>query len=387
MTTALNNIGLDNPDNTIILTDRFRRSGAGANLVADQLESGTQLGQFLILEHLGTGGMGSTYKAHDKDLDRVVALKIIADRPSYKETLYRYHAEAQAQARVTSPFVTILYSLSHTAAGPALVMEYLQGRTLAEELRYRGPLPLDEAHDIFQQVLAGIADMHQAGVIHRDLKPSNIFITHDGQVKITDFGIASANTTDRLPSNQPLMGTLLYIPPEQINGCTVDERSDIYTLGVTLYEALTGRLPFERRRNYELLHAHVQEKPRPPRKHRRLPRALEKVILTAIRKSPDARYYSAAEFAHALASALDRRRSGDTLTGKHAPMNPFSTRPRSRRWHHLGYDAGLIITILAIMLSFGMHPIQSSSTDQQVKKESVAKKPDRYAGLRKAWGQ
>jgi serine/threonine-protein kinase len=379
--------GLENTDNTVILTDRFRRSGAGTALVADQLEPGTQLGHFLILEHLGTGGMGSTYKVHDKHLDRVVALKIIADRPSYKETLHRYHAEAQAQARVISPFVTILYSLTQTAAGPALVMEYLQGRTLAEELRYRGPLSLDEAHDIFQQALAGIADMHQAGVIHRDLKPSNIFLTQDGQVKITDFGIAAANTLDRLPSNQPLMGTLLYIPPEQINGCTVDERSDIYTLGVTLYESITGRLPFERRRNYELLHAHVQEKPRPPRNHRRLPRALEKVILTAIRKKPADRYYSAAEFAHALASALNRRRSGDTLTGRHAPMTPFSTRARPRRWLHLGYDAGLIITILAIMLSFGMYPIQSFNNDQQVKKESVIKKPDRYASLRKAWGK
>lgn len=386
MTTALKK---DHTDNTVILTDRFHRNGAGATLIADQLEAGTQLGQFLILEHLGTGGMGSTYKVHDKHLDRVVALKIIADRPSYKETLHRYHAEAQAQARVVSPFVTILYSLTHTTAGPALVMEYLQGRTLAEELRYRGPLSVDEAHDIFQQVLAGIADMHQAGVIHRDLKPSNIFLTHDGKVKITDFGIAAANTPDRLPSNQPLMGTLLYIPPEQINGCTVDERSDIYTLGVTLYESLTGRLPFERRRNYELLHAHVQEMPRTPRKYRRLPRALEKVILTAIRKNPADRYYSAAEFAHALASALNRRRSGDMLTGKHAPMNPFSTRARPRRWHHPGIDAGLIIAALAIMMSFGMHPIQSLSTyiDQQTKKESTPIKPDRYASLRKAWGK
>lgn len=375
-------------ENTVILTDRFRRAGNAGNLMADQLEAGTQLGHFRILEHLGSGGMGSTYKALDESLDRVIALKIIADRLSYKETLLRYHAEAQAQASINSPFVTCLHSLIQTSAGPALVMEYLQGRTLADEIKNRGPLPIDEVHDIFQQVLAGVADMHQAGVVHRDLKPANIFLTTDGQVKITDFGIAAANTPDRLPGNQPLMGTLLYIPPEQINGRPVDARSDIYTLGITLYETLTGRLPFERKRKYDLLHAHVQDVPTSPSHHRRIPAALEDVIQKAISKDPRSRYYSAADFAQALACALNRRRSGDTLAGKPAPVIPFSTHVRQGIWTRFRSDLGLLLTAVAIMAIFDMHPVillTSAESAQTAKK--VQSRSDPYASLRKAWGE
>ncbi|MDH5634132.1 MAG: serine/threonine protein kinase [Gammaproteobacteria bacterium] len=389
MTVASRNISGKKPatENTVILTDRFRRTDVP--LQADQLEPGTHLDQFEILQHLGTGGMGSTYKALDTQLDRIVALKVIADRTSYRETLSRYLAEVQAQARVNSPFVTTLYGTLQTQAGPALVMEFLEGRTLDAVLTDKGRFTVDEAHDLFQQLLAGVAEMHRAGVVHRDLKPSNIFITKQGQIKIMDFGIASADTPKRLPGERPLIGTLLYIPPEQVNGKAVDQRSDIYTLGVTLYEMITGRLPFEHRRRYALLHAHVQENPGSPGRHQRMPKPLEQVIMKAIRKEPDARFQTAAEFAHELAISLNRRRRGDTLTNKPAPYQPLVTHIPRSRWRNLLVDGSLVGIIMILVTILGIGPnnisLPANKTLHTVS-SSKAGAADRYEALRRTWG-
>ena len=291
---------------TVVITDfaerRAREMVREESPEEDALASGTRLGRYLIIERLGGGGMGVVYKAHDTELRRTVALKILPPHlcrhPDY---LNRFRAEAQAHARLNSPYIITLYSLLELPAGEVLVLEYVEGQTLEQRLRAGGPLTPAEAVRIFDQALRAVEHAHAAGVVHRDLKPANIFLTRDAQVKLMDFGVAKLMDRPEHAAHRTMVGTLLYIAPEQINGHSTDFRSDIYTLGVTLFEAVTGRLPFERRSDYALMHAHVQERPPRPRELQRgLPAALEAVILKTIEKDPNRRFQSAAEFRIAL---------------------------------------------------------------------------------------
>jgi serine/threonine-protein kinase len=171
-----------------------------------------------------------------------------------------------------------------------------------------------ETVEVFEQALTGVSHIHQMGVVHRDLKPSNIFLTRDGLVKITDFGISKLAEEENHEPQHAMVGTLLYIPPEQINGRHTDFRSDIYTLGISLYETVTGRLPFERRTDYALMHAHAQENPPPPGQfYRNVPRALERVILKAMAKEPERRFQSTDEFRTALLKLGLHERRGNRI--------------------------------------------------------------------------
>lgn len=263
---------------------------------------GGQLDQYLIEREIGAGGMGVVYQARDRLLDRPVALKVLP--PSlctHPEYLRRLAREAQIQANIDSPYVVTVHALMEREGALVLVMEYLQGETLEQRLRRAGPLSVAEAVDVFEQACVGIEHIHGVGIIHQDLKPTNLFITSSGRVKLMDFGVARRLDDSRIVDCGSMMGTLLYMSPEQIKGREVDFRADVYTLGITLFEALTGHLPFERRTHYALMHAHVQENPPPPSRYQReIPRGLEKVILKAIAKEPNRRYQTITEFRHAL---------------------------------------------------------------------------------------
>jgi serine/threonine-protein kinase len=309
-------------NSTVILTQRFgerRESGTARaeheRTAADALKPGTRLGRYLIIRRVGGGGMGIVYRGQDTELNRPVALKVLpphlCERADY---LSRFRSEAQSQARMNSPHVVTLYTLKKENVGEILVLEYIDGQTLQQRIRGKGRLTPAETVEVFEQALTGVSHIHQMGVVHRDLKPSNIFLTRDGLVKITDFGISKLAEEENHEPQHAMVGTLLYIPPEQINGRHTDFRSDIYTLGISLYETVTGRLPFERRTDYALMHAHAQENPPPPGQfYRNVPRALERVILKAMAKEPERRFQSTDEFRTALLKLGLHERRGNRI--------------------------------------------------------------------------
>lgn len=351
---------------TVLLSNRFaERKARHALRVLDYptaaFEPGARVDRYMILSHVGGGGMGVVYQAHDTELNRPVALKVLPPplcrQPEY---LNRFRAEAQAQARLHSPYVVTLYSMLELPAGAVLVLEYVEGETLAERIRRQGPFEADEAIELFAQALNGLEHVHEMGVIHRDLKPGNIFLNAGGPVKIMDFGVAKLRDYDAFQRGS-MVGTLLYISPEQINGRAVDHRSDIYTLGVSLYEAVTGRLPFEHRTDYALMHAHVQENPPTPRSmQRRLPSGLERTILKAMEKDPARRFQSAAEFRAALLKLGARAiaaRAGNAF-GPVPPPDPNRHSVR-RVLGGFGLDLLLVTTVCLLLYALGAYPGRS----------------------------
>jgi len=366
---------LDGTTSTLVLSHRFTERRANARRLracdaAPALAPGDRLGRYTLLERLGDGGMGVVYKAHDTELQRIVALKVLPpDVSRHPDHLQRFRAEAQAHARLNHPNVLTLYSLMELSAGEVLVLEYVEGQTLAQLIRSRGPLPASEAIRLFVQVLEGVSHAHRRGVVHRDLKPSNLFVTDDGAVKIMDFGVARLLDGNDPAHSATMAGTLLYMAPEQINGRGIDHRSDIYTLGVTLFETLTGRLPFERRTDFALMHAHVQESPpRPNQYARRIAPELEWVILKAIEKDPTRRFQTANEFRVALLKlGLVERRENDL--DSHDPINVareeemrrYGLRRRGTGMRGLGFDAALVATVAFMLWNLGVLPAGSSA--------------------------
>ena len=358
--------------NTVILSDRFaarrNRHVVRTAETADSptfLAAGTRIDRYLILDRLGGGGMGLVYRAHDSELNRTVALKVLPP-PLCRtaEHLNRFRAEAQAQARLHSPYIITLYSMLELPQGAVLVLEYVEGETLETRVRRHGPLSPAEAIDMFAQALTGVEHMHEMGVIHRDLKPSNLFVNAHGPVKIMDFGVAKSSDQDAFQRGS-LVGTLLYISPEQINGRAVDQRADIYTMGVSLYEAVTGRLPFERPTDYALMHAHAQENPPPPRSlQRTLPPTLERAILKAMEKDPNRRFQTAAEFRHALLkhSPATQLRPANA----YGPM-PANAKPirDSRFVAGIALDGLLLFMLCVLLYGLGLYPVTPRATDTQ----------------------
>jgi serine/threonine-protein kinase len=332
---------------------------------------GITLGSYRIDSVLGEGGMGVVYKAYDTLLNRPVALKVLSPRLlRNRDFLHRFRTEAQAQARLNSPNVVTLYSLAELPVGLMLVMEYVEGVTLDQRIKY-GPLTVDEALRVFDLALRGVESAHQMGIVHRDLKPANIFITTQNEIKIMDFGVAHILDNQEHTAAGSMLGTLLYIPPEQINGKPADIRSDIYTLGIGLFETVTGRLPFERKSDYGLMHAHILEKPPKPRTLRReVPKRLENVILKAIEKDPEKRYQSAREFREALQKqarpsvAMRLLQVVSPTQYNFLPQARYLSRfdrrdKKSRRLLNLGFDIALIAIVAGLAFSLGLFPGKS----------------------------
>ncbi len=281
-------------------SDASTRSVAGPNL--DAIEPGSTLGHYLIVSKIGEGGMGEVYKAHDTTLDRTVALKVLSPHLfRNQEFLQRFRVEAQAQARLNGPNIVTLHSMFEVSGSLVLVMEYVEGQTLAQRIHNTGRLSVGTSVWVFEQALIGVERAHRMGIVHRDLKPSNIFITNGHEIKLMDFGVAKILDNKELTQTGSMIGTLMYISPEQISGKDSDFRSDIYTLGITLYEAVVGQLPFEKKTDYEYMDAHLHTPPpRPTVIQPDIPRELEAVILKAIEKDPEERFQNALEFRSAL---------------------------------------------------------------------------------------
>src|SRR5579864_286660 len=263
---------------------------------------GTEIGSYRILEKLGQGGMGVVYKAVDTGLDRMVAMKVLnPDLSKNPELVERFRAEARAQANLNHTNLATLYAFMVHQGTAIMVMEFVEGETFAQMIRRRGPIPEVEAIPLFRQALLGIGYAHRAGILHRDIKPSNLMLNKNGLVKVMDFGIAKVIGARGMTRTGTQLGTLAYMSPEQIQNRNVDIRSDIYELGITLYEMLTGHLPFESDSEFQIMQDHVYTPPPPPSKYYPyINKGVENVILKSIEKNSDARFQTVEQFGAAL---------------------------------------------------------------------------------------
>lgn len=265
---------------------------------------GEVIGHYRVLELVGRGSMGLVYKALDENLDRPVALKVMSvearNDPAFVE---RFRQEARMQGALNHPNIALLFDYFIHDGAPVAVMEFVEGETLGQLVRRRGPIPAHECVAIFKQALRGVAAAHRAGIIHRDLKSTNLMLTKDDIVKVMDFGIAKRQGSAEATKASTSIGSPLYMAPEQILGRTVDCRTDVYALGVTFYHLLCGQPPFNPRgkTEYILLNAHVNDLPEPPTVHcGHIPQPIVEVVMRALAKEPTARFQSADEFMYAL---------------------------------------------------------------------------------------
>src|SRR3954471_7980443 len=246
-------------------------------------------GRYELHRKIARGGMADVYLARDSLLDRPVALKVLfPEFATDRSFVERFRREAQAAANLSHPNIVSVYDWGEEGGTYFIVMEYVEGRSLAQILRDEGPLLPDRAADIATDIAAALGFAHRNGVIHRDVKPGNVLISPLGQVKVTDFGIARAVTTqDNLTQTGTVMGTATYFSPEQARGESVDPRSDVYSLGVVLYELLTGEPPFTGDNPVSVAYKHVQEQPdRVTTRNPQVPVALEAVTMKALAKNP-----------------------------------------------------------------------------------------------------
>jgi serine/threonine-protein kinase len=251
--------------------------------------------RYEIQREVAQGGMAEVYLAHDRLLDRPVALKALfpeyAREPSFVE---RFRREAQAAAGLNHSNIVGIYDWGQEAGTYFIVMEYVEGRALRDLIRSEGPLDPQQSAEIAAEIAAALGFAHRAGIVHRDVKPGNVLLTRDGNVKVTDFGIARAGTSDGLTQTGSVMGTATYFSPEQAQGLAVDGRSDVYSLGVVLYEMVTGVVPFTGDSPVAVAYRHVREEPIPPtQRNPDVPADLEQIIMTALAKDPDQRYQTA----------------------------------------------------------------------------------------------
>jgi len=266
---------------------------------------GTQVGNYLIEEKLGEGGMGTVYRALEVQLERRVAIKVLnSDLARNQSIVERFRAEARAQANLMHPNIAVLYAFIVQDGNAMMVMEYIDGQNIQDIVHRSGPMQVQYAVPWFQQALAGIGAAHHLGIVHRDIKPSNLMVTRAGLVKVLDFGIAKVAGGGRsLTSAGTKLGTVFYMSPEQVQAGAVDSRSDIYSLGVTLYEMLTGRVPFDSDSDFTVQKDHIQSPPPLPTTFvPGIPRGIEKIVLKAMEKRPEDRFQTVEEFSAALSN-------------------------------------------------------------------------------------
>lgn len=267
----------------------------------------TQLGRYRIVGELGRGAMGVVYKAEDPLLDRTVAIKTIilsgddAERAEYEA---RFFQEAKAAGRLSHPCIITIYDVGREAGLAYIAMEMLEGVDLHKRLS-QGRIPVPHAIDIAEQVADGLAFAHERGVVHRDIKPANIMIVQGERIKIMDFGIARMRVSDLKTQTGLLLGTPKYMSPEQVGGHPVDQRSDIFSLGIVLYEMLTGKPPFSGSNTTSMMYSVASMPHVPPSRVRsEVSAMLDLVVAKALEKDPDVRYQDAHDFASDLRACL-----------------------------------------------------------------------------------
>lgn len=288
---------------------------------------GSTVSHYRILEKLGGGGMGVVYKAEDTRLKRTVALKFLPPAFSFdKEAKQRFINEAQSASSLDHNNICTIHEIGETEDGQLFIcMNYYEGETLKDKIK-RGPVKLDEAVDIITQTANGLEKAHEKGIIHRDIKPANILITNDGVVKLLDFGLAKLSGQSVMTKIGTTVGTIAYMSPEQTKGEEVDQRSDIWSLGVVFYEMLTGELPFKGDYDQAIIYSIINEEPELINKKRKdIPIKIENVCIKALNKIPQKRYNNISELIEEL------KNSSEAMTisrGNFLPYRRFSYRKR-----------------------------------------------------------
>jgi serine/threonine protein kinase len=298
-----------------------------------------RIGDYQILDELGSGGMGRVWRVRNVITDRIEAMKVLLpDLAGRQELAARFQREIKLMASLNHPNIASLRTAFTADNQLYMVMEYVEGKTMAEKLEH-GAIPAPDALNYIGQVLSAVSYAHQQKVIHRDIKPANMMLTPQGVIKLMDFGIARAGEDRSLTMTGTTMGSLSYMSPEQVKGEPTDARSDLYSVGVSLYEMVTGQRPFVATSDYSIMAAHVKEAPKPPVElHPGLPAALNEIILMSIAKDPALRFQTADAFRNALSSvpvtaspvvsqaALD----ASTVTSMQAPvMSPSASAPKT----------------------------------------------------------
>jgi eukaryotic-like serine/threonine-protein kinase len=253
--------------------------------------------RYRIVSRLGSGGMATVYLAEDEVLGRRVAIKILNERYANDEQFVeRFRREAKSAAGLSHPNIVSIYDRGEAEGTYYIAMEHLDGRTLKQLILARGPAPIKIAIEYTRQILGALQFAHRNGIVHRDIKPHNVLVDADGRAKVTDFGIARAGAASQMTEAGSIVGTAHYLSPEQAQGGAVDQRSDLYSVGIVLYELLTGSVPFTGDAPVEIAMKHLSEKPEPPSSKRpEVPRELDYVVMRALAKDPEDRYQSTEE--------------------------------------------------------------------------------------------
>ena len=321
-------------------------------------------GRYEIMELIGSGGMAYVYKALCHRLNRYDAIKIMRDETAANEEFRkRFRAESQAVAMLSHPNIVSVYDVSHSDDIEYIVMELVDGITLKQYLQNAGALCPSEVLSFTTQIAKALKHAHNKGIIHRDIKPQNIMLLRDGMIKVADFGIASLQS-DIEESSGETVGSVHYIAPEQARGAAPDARSDIYSLGIVMYEMLTGRLPYVGNSDTEVAVMHMNTQAAPPRAILpEIPEELERICLKAMDSDIDARYQTAAELLDDLeafrkqslaAQVLEDSDSSEAflIDGDDAPEQPKGSRRSSRRRRKIAFSSGIFAVLIFIILVF-----------------------------------
>jgi len=321
------------------------------------LSAGTRLGPYEVVAPLGAGGMGEVYRARDTRLGRDVAVKVVHPRlAADPDRLSRFEKEARAAAQLDHPNILVVHDVGTHEGSPFIVSELLQGESLREKLGT--PLPPKRAVDYAIQIAHGLAAAHEKGIVHRDIKPENVFVTKDGHVKILDFGVAkllpsfepsgvdTETPTESVTQPGTALGTVSYMSPEQIRGQPIDARSDLFSLGVVIYEMLSGKRPFQRETAAETMTAILREEPPDlSETNRSVPAALENVVRHCLEKEPESRFQSARDVVFAIEALPEVSTARPT-----APMSPAGVWLHRHRMPLAG--AALLLAAVAGTLIF-----------------------------------
>lgn len=307
---------------------------------------GRTVSHYRVIEKIGSGGMGVVYKAEDSKLRRTVALKFLAQGSlADNEGRKRFMHEAQASAVLDHPNICTIYEIGEEDNEVFISMAYIEGKSLGDMIA-SGPLPLEEAVDIAVQIAEGLCEAHDRGIVHRDIKPANIMITGKGRVMITDFGLARVAGATKLTMEGTTLGTVAYMSPEQTQGEIVDNRSDIWSLGVVLFEMLTGQVPFKGDYDQAVLYSILNEKHEPVTSLRSgLPLELEMILDKVLEKDPKDRY------GHADELLTDLRRLKNAVATGSSHSIPVVSKRRRRRWYVSAPFLAPMVLILALTIS------------------------------------
>ena len=330
--------------------------------------------RYRLERRLGSGATAAVWCARDRELGRAVALKLLRGDDVVPELAARFEREATILGRLSHPNVVPVVATGKHRGRPYLVMELVEGEPLTDVLR-RGPMPIERAVDLVAAVAAGLGAAHRAGVVHRDVKPANIVRSDDGMPRLIDFGIARADDLTNITSTNVVVGTAAYLSPEQARGDAVGPASDVYSLGCVLYEALTGRPPFDADSAIAVVYRHVHDPPSPPSEVRpELTTAIDAVVMRCLAKAPQDRYATGTELEAALRRAVSSdgedtdtvaiapvrdatmvmpavgAAAGDELIDA-SPLAPFEA--RKRPWGVIAAAAAAVLVLLAIAASLG----------------------------------